>query len=164
MTDTAGSRRTDTASRVVNASPETIYRAFVDPEALVAWLPPEGMKGRIDAFDARPGGVYRMTLAFLAPDHRTPGKTSAHEDVVEGRFLQLVPNERIVQAATFDSDDPQFAGEMVMTWLLEAGPEGTRVTIFCENVPPGISKEDHDAGLASSLSNLAAYVERGARS
>ncbi|WP_135557197.1 SRPBCC family protein [Paenibacillus cymbidii] len=158
MTESASNKRTDTASRVMQASPETVYRAFIDPEALVLWLPPDGMKGRIDAFDARPGGTYRMTLTFLAPDHNTPGKTTAHEDVVEGRFLQFVPNERIVQAVTFESDDARFAGEMVMTWRLEACPEGTRVTIVCENVPEGIGKEDHDAGLSSTLANLARFV------
>ncbi|WP_082145228.1 SRPBCC family protein [Microvirga massiliensis] len=141
------------------ASPQTIYRAFLDPEALVSWLPPEGMKGHIDVFDPREGGTYRMSLTHEGSDHSTPGKTSEHSDVVRGRFVELVPDERIVQLVEFDSDDPAFAGAMTMTWTLAAVPGGTNVTILCENVPEGIRQEDHDAGLRSTLENLAAFIE-----
>lgn len=152
--------RIDRASRWIRASPGTIYRAFLDPGALLAWLPPDGMTARLDAFDPRPGGAYRMTLTYEAPDHAAPGKSSAHSDVVRGRFLELVPDERVVQSVEFESDDPAFAGRMTMTWSLAAASGGTEVTIACENVPPGIRPEDHDAGLRSSLANLAAYAER----
>jgi uncharacterized protein YndB with AHSA1/START domain len=154
-----GKKRTDSASRVIMASPQTIYQAFVDPKALVSWLPPQGMKGQIYAFDPRAGGTYRMALTYDAPGHSAPGKTSEHADVVEGRFLELVPNERIVQLAEFESEDPAFAGAMTITWKLNAVPGGTEVTILCENVPDGIRQEDHDAGLRSTLDNLAAFTE-----
>jgi uncharacterized protein YndB with AHSA1/START domain len=144
------------------ASPQTIYRALLDPEALVSWLPPEGMKCHVDGFDPREGGTYRMSLTYEGLDHSTPGKTSEHSDVVRGRFVELVPDERIVQLVEFDSDDPAFAGAMTMTWALAAVPEGTNVTILCENVPEGIRQEDHDAGLRSTLENLAAFNSRGA--
>lgn len=160
MTQTSGSRRIDTASKIIRSSPQTIYQAFVNPEALVSWLPPEGMTGRIYEFDVRAGGAYRMSLTYVEPDHAGRGKASEHEDIVEGTFLAVVPNERIVQAVTFESDDPAFAGDMIMTWRLAAAPGGTEVTIVCENVPEGIRKEDHDVGLKSSLDNLAAFVER----
>jgi len=65
----------------------------------------------------------------------------------------------IVQAVEFQSEDPAFAGEMIMTWTLAAVPEGTKVTIVCENVPEGIRKEDHDIGLRSTLENLAIFTE-----
>lgn len=152
-------RRTDTASRVIKAAPDVLYRAFLDPAALVQWLPPEGMTGRFDTFEPREGGTYRMTLTYVVPHEGTPGKASADEDIVAGRFIELVPNKRVVQAGTFDSDDPALAGEMIMTWSLDPVADGTRVTILCENVPAAIRKEDHDEGLASSLANLAAYVE-----
>lgn len=152
-------KRTDSASRLIHASPETIYRAFVDPDALVAWLPPAGMKAQLYSFDPRPGGGYRMALFYEQADHPRHGKTSEHADVVEARFAELTPNERIVQVVVFESDDPAFAGEMTMTWSLTAASEGTMTTIFCENVPAGISKEDHDAGLKSTLENLAAFIE-----
>ena len=151
-------RRTDTASRVVHATPQAIYEAFVDPEAQVRWLPPAGMTGRFDLFEPHAGGRYRMTLTFTT-DHPGAGKTSADSDTVEGRFIELIPGERIVQTADFESDDPRFAGTMTMIWTLRAVSEGTEVTITAQNVPPGISAEDHATGLASSLAHLAAFVE-----
>jgi len=154
-----GETRIDSASRVIKASQEDIYRAFVDPKALVSWLPPDGMSAEVQAFDARPGGTYRMTLRYERPEHRTRGKTSEDADVVEGKFAELVPNERIVQLVTFASDDPAFAGVMKMTWSLTPVPGGTEVEIKCEDVPPGIRKEDHDVGLRSTLENLSKFVE-----
>ena len=152
-------KRKDVASRVIKAVPAVIYRAFVDPEAVVSWLPPEGMKGHLHAFEPRPGGAYRMALTYDEANHLAPGKSSEHSDIVEGRFLELVPDERVVQQFEFESEDPAFAGVMTMTWKLAAVPGGTEVTITCENVPEGIRKEDHDAGLRSTLENLAAFTE-----
>jgi uncharacterized protein YndB with AHSA1/START domain len=159
MTNAPGKKRIDSASRVIKASPQKIYKAFVDPEALVSWLPPKGMKGHILDFNPQAGGAYGMSLTYLQPEHSTLGKTSEDTDVVKGRFLELVPDERIVQSVEFQSDDPAFAGEMLMTWSFSAAPEGTAVTIVCENVPEGIRKEDHDVGLRSSLENFADYIE-----
>jgi uncharacterized protein YndB with AHSA1/START domain len=117
------------------------------------------MTGRFERFDARPGGSYRMVLAY--PDASgAPGKTTADSDVVEARFVDIVPGERVIQAVDFVSDDPAYAGTMTMTWAVTADGAGTRVDIVAEDVPDGISAEDHAAGLASSLTNLAAYVER----
>jgi uncharacterized protein YndB with AHSA1/START domain len=116
------------------------------------------MTGHIYEFDARPGGIYRMALTYRG-DHPNAGKTSEDTDVVEGRFAELVPNERVVQLVTFQSDDPAFAGEMRMTWSLSPAVGGTEVWIIAENVPPGISKESHDVGLRSTLENLARFVE-----
>jgi uncharacterized protein YndB with AHSA1/START domain len=141
------------------APPEHIWAALVDPEALVAWLPPGRMTGRFERFDARPGGTYRMVLTY--PDAAgAPGKASSDSDIVEARFVEIVPGERVVQAVDFVSDDPAYAGTMTMTWEITAVDAGTRVDIVAEDVPDGISPEDHAAGLASSLTNLAAYVER----
>lgn len=154
-------RRIDTASLVVEATPQAVYQAFVDPDAYISWLPPEGMRGRVEAFDATPGGEYRMILTYIENNPSSPqGKSSADADVVSGRFLEFVPDERIVQSAVFQSDDPAFAGEMIMTWTFALVPEGTLVTVACENVPEGIRKEDHDEGLRSSLENLARYMAR----
>ena len=150
--------RTDTASRVLPASPDRVYAALIDPDALTAWLPPEGMSGRIERFDPRPGGAYRMALTY-ADAPAAPGKATADSDVVEARFVDLVPGVRIVQAVDFVSDDPIYAGTMTMTWELSGVEGGTRVDIRAENVPPGISVEDHAAGLASSLANLAGYLQ-----
>lgn len=150
--------RTDTASRVIAAPPERVYAALVDPDALVAWLPPGDMSGRFERFDARPGGGYRLVLTY-ADASGAPGKATADADVVEARFVDLVPGERVVQAVDFESDDPSFAGTMTMTWAVTAVDGGTRVDITAEDVPAGISAEDHAAGLTSSLANLAAHLE-----
>ena len=158
MISESNNKRIDSAARVIKATPETIYKAFVDPKALVSWLPPKGMKGQIYEFEARDGGVYRMSLTYET-NHSTPGKTSEEVDVVQGRFLELIPNKRVVQLVEFESEDPIYAGEMIMTWSLTVGPKGTKVSIVCENVPEGIRKVDHDDGLRSTLENLANFTE-----
>jgi uncharacterized protein YndB with AHSA1/START domain len=149
--------RTDKGSRVLPAPPERVWVALVDPEALLRWLPPGGMAGRFEWFDARPGGSYRMVLTY-ADASGAPGKTTTDSDIVEARFIDMVPGQRVVQAVDFISDDPANAGTMTMTWEVTAVDAGTRVDIIAEDVPDGISAEDHAAGLASSLANLAAYV------
>src|SRR5690242_3539581 len=145
--------RTDRASRVIAASPERVWAALVDPGALMAWLPPGGMTGRFEWFDAQPGGSYRLVLTY-SNTSGTPGKATADSDVVEARFVDIVPGERVVQAVDFVSDDPAYAGTMTMTWEIAAVEAGTRVDIVAEDVPDGISAEDHAAGLSSSLANL----------
>jgi uncharacterized protein YndB with AHSA1/START domain len=155
------SKRVDTASRLIRASPSTIYEAFATADAMTSWLPPQGMTGTMLAFAFGEGGSYRLRLTYNEPQH-TPGKTSEDADEVEVRFVKLVPNERIEQAVTFESDDPAFSGEMRIAWILESVQNGTLVTVRCEDVPLGICAEDHQAGLQSTLSNLAAFAERGA--
>ena len=150
--------RTDEASRMIQAPPAAIYRAFQNPQALEAWLPPTGMTGRMQAFDFRDGGLYRMRLTYAAPAHG-PGKTSADSDDVEVRFVRLVENESIEQAVTFDSHDPGFSGVMKVTWTFTPVASGTMVRVRCDNVPDGIGRADHEAGLRSSLENLAKFVE-----
>lgn len=151
--------RTDSATRLIDASPARVYGALVDPAALVEWLPPTGMSGRFEQFDARPGGSYRLILTYADPAH-AQAKSTADSDVVDARFVELVPGEQVVQAIDFASDDPAYAGTMTMTWSITATGDGSRLEVRAENVPSGISAEDHAAGLASSLENLAAYLER----
>ena len=117
------------------------------------------MSGRFERFDARPGGSYRLVLTY-ADASNARGKATPESDVVEVAFVDLVPGVRLVQAADFVSDDPANAGTMTITWELAAVDAGTRVDIRADDVPAGISAEDHAAGLASSLANLAAYLER----
>lgn len=153
-----GMPRTDTAVRVIKAAPDRVYAALTDPDALSVWLPPTGMTGRFDRFDLREGGSYRLVLTYEDTlDSR--GKATADTDVVEARFLDLAPGKRVVQAVEFESDDPAFAGTMIMRWELSTIGDGTRVTITADDVPDGISAEGHAAGLASSLENLSGFVE-----
>jgi uncharacterized protein YndB with AHSA1/START domain len=151
--------RTDAAFRLIKAPVDAVYEAFVDRDALLAWLPPTGMTGRFERFDAQPGGSYRLVLTYAdATGNR--GKATADSDVVDVRFVDIVPGVRVVQAVDFESGPPEFAGTMTMTWEVAAVDQGTRVEIRAENVPAGISAQDHAVGLQSSLANLAAYLER----
>jgi uncharacterized protein YndB with AHSA1/START domain len=150
--------RTDRASRVIAAPPATIYGALLDRDALEAWLPPDGMRGRVERWDPRPGGGFRMILTYLDPAANA-GKTSDATDVVDVGFADLTPHERVVQEAVFESDNPSFAGTMTMTWRLVAAGGGTEVTVTAADVPSGIEQAAHEAGIASSLAHLASYVE-----
>lgn len=89
-----------------------------------------------------------------------PGKSDAAHDVVETEIVEFEPGVRLVQAITFETDHEAFAGIMRMTWEVIADGASSQVMFRAENVPPGISAEDHLAGLTSSLQNLAALVER----
>lgn len=144
---------------MIAAPPDRVYAAMVDRDALLAWLPPAGMSGRFHRFDARPGGSYRLVLTYADPS-AAPGKATAGSDIVEARFVDLIPGERVVWAVDFVADDPAYAGTMTMAWELTAVEAGTRVDITATDVPDGISEHDHAAGLASSLANLADYLER----
>ena len=149
--------RTDSASRVIDAPLTRVFKALVDREALESWLPPRGMTARFERFEPAPGGSYRLVLTYADPTH-VRGKSSADSDIVEARYVEIVPNDRVVQAVDFVSDDPAFAGTMTMTWAVRAVDGGTRVDITADDVPDGISVVDHAAGLSSSLENLASYV------
>ena len=159
MTNTFNNKRTDSASRVILASPETIYRAFLDPEALATWRPQEGMKCQIYEFDPRRGGAFRTSFGYTDTNYPVRGETSEHADVFKGRFLELVPNRRIVELVEFESDDPTFADAMTITTTLAPESGCTEITILCENLPIGIQPGDHYKGMTSTLMNLAAFTE-----
>ncbi len=150
--------RTDRCSRVIDAPVDRVFAALLDEDALVAWLPPAGMTGSFTHFDPRPGGSHRLVLTYDDPTG-APGKTSAASDIADVRYIDIVPDERVVQAVDFHSDDPAFVGTMTMTWEVSTDPRGTLVSITATDVPDGITAADHATGMASSLANLAAYVE-----
>lgn len=151
------SGRTDRGERLIAASPETLYAAHLDAQAIAAWRPPAGMRAEIYRLDPRQGGGYRM--AFVYEDETIAGKSGDNADVFEAVYVELVPNRRIVERVTFESDDAAFAEPMTVTTTFAAESGATRVTSTCENVSPAISEADHQAGIASSLENLARYVE-----
>jgi uncharacterized protein YndB with AHSA1/START domain len=146
-------------SRVINAPREAVYRAFLDRDALAAWLPPGAMRGVVHAFDAREGGSFGMSLIYPEGDGAPRGKTSENTDTFEGRFVKLVRNEQIVWAVEFESADPSFAGEMIVSTTLTPAGRGTKVTILCENIPAGIRAEDNEKGCRSTLEKLAAFLQ-----
>jgi uncharacterized protein YndB with AHSA1/START domain len=116
------------------------------------------MTGNFERFDARPGGSYRLVLTYT-DSSSSRGKATAGTDIVEARFIELVPGVRVVQAVDFVSDDPSYGGTMTIRWELTEVDGGTRVDITACNVPVGIAVAEHAAGLASSLENLANYLE-----
>jgi uncharacterized protein YndB with AHSA1/START domain len=146
-------------SRVIRARPEELYAAFLDPAALVDWLPPAEMTGRIHEFDARVGGGYRMSLFYPPGERIFRGKTSDREDVVDVRFVELEPPRRIVEAVDFVTTDPAFSGEMTLTATFEAVSGGTEVTLMFANLPPGLRAEDNETGSRLSLEQLARRFE-----
>jgi uncharacterized protein YndB with AHSA1/START domain len=151
--------RTDVVSRVIQADVQRVFAALVDEAALAEWLPPNGMTGHFEHFDARPGGSYRLVLTY-GDGSAGKGKSTSESDVVEVRFLEVVPNVRVAQAVDFVSDDPAFAGTMTMTWELSPADDRTHVTIRADNVPPGISPEDHEVGMDTSLAQLETFLRK----
>ncbi len=160
MTDTF-SRGSTQNSKFIKAAPEVIYRAFTDPAALAVWFAPGDMTGEVHQFDYRTGGGYQMSLYYPSSETDMRGKTSEREDRYRARFVELVPPTKIVEAITFDSVDPAFAGEMIMEVTLQANDGGTTVSIAFKQIPPGIRPEDNEAGTQMTLEKLARYVELG---
>ncbi|HEX6071116.1 MAG TPA: SRPBCC domain-containing protein [Longimicrobiaceae bacterium] len=143
------------ASKLIPAPAEDVYAAFVDPRALLEWLPPAEMTGQIHEFDGRVGGGYTMSLFYPPTEREHRGKSADREDRVRVRFLELAPPRRIVEAVTFVTDDPSFAGEMTMTVMLADAPGGTEATLEFTNLPPGLRPADNDEGARLSLDQLA---------
>ena len=122
-------------------------------------MAPDTLQLRVYAFDLREGGQFRISLRYPQSEDAGRGKTSGDTDTYYGRFVELVPNEMIVEVIEFETQDPGFAGAMTMTVTLAGVAAGTEVTLRYDNVPSGIRPEDHEAGTRSSLNKLAALVE-----
>lgn len=146
-------------TKFIKASPEKIYDAFTDPVALAAWLAPGEMTGKVHHFDLKVGGGYSMSLFYPSSDKTSRGKTAKKEDRYTARFVELTPSAKIIQAINFESDDPAFAGEMIMDVTLEKADGGTNVICIFRNIPSGIGPEDNEKGTSLTLDKLARYVE-----
>jgi hypothetical protein len=99
-----------------------------------------------------------MVLTYANPS-ASGGKSTAVSDVVEARFMDIIPGRRVAYAVDFVSDDPAYAGTMLITWELVPVEGGTRVDITADDVPDGVRPDDHASGMNSSLMNLARYLE-----
>jgi uncharacterized protein YndB with AHSA1/START domain len=159
MTEQPGERANTKVSRIIKAPRKAVYQACIDPGALAAWRAPDNMRGRMEAFDAREGGKYRMSLTYLDPQHSPGGKTSEDTDTFQGRFVELVPDQKIVEFVEFESPDPRFAGEMKITTSFADADDATEITMLFEGLPPGIRSEDNEIGSKQSLQKLAALLE-----
>jgi len=134
--------------RVFRATPERVYRAFLDPEAVVKWLPPNGFTARVHYMDVREGGSYKMSFTNF-----TTGKSESFG----GEYKELVPHERIRHTDKFD--DPNLPGEMQTTITLKKVSVGTELNIVQEGIPEAIPPEACYLGWQESLTLLAKLVE-----
>jgi uncharacterized protein YndB with AHSA1/START domain len=134
--------------RVLRAPADRVYRAFLDPDALVKWMPPNGFTAKVHQIDARVGGSYRMSFTNF-----TTGQTHAFG----GTYLELVPNERIRITDLFD--DPNLPGEMITTVSIRKVMCGTELEIVQEGIPEAIPLEGCYLGWQESLVLLAQLVE-----
>lgn len=145
-------------SRLIHAPRAAIYAALLDPDAIALWRAPDDMTCRVHSFDAREGGEYRVSLTYDEPDRQ--GKSSAHTDTYRGRFLRLVPNEKVVESMEFETDNPALAGAMTLTTALSDAADGTEVVMSHEGIPDAIPAADNELGSRMALANLARLVER----
>ena len=134
--------------RVLRAAPDRIYRAFLDPDAMAKWLPPNGFTGKVHQMDAKVGGAYKMSFTNF-----TTGK--AHS--FGGKYLELVPHERIRYTDIFD--DPNLPGEIHATITLKKVSCGTELHILQEGLPDVLPLEACYLGWQESLTLLAKLVE-----
>jgi len=134
--------------RVLRATPEKIYRAFLDADAMVKWLPPNGFTGKIHQLDAKVGGTYKMSFTNF---------TTGHSHSFGGTYLELVPNELIRHTDRFD--DPNLPGELQVTITIKQASVGTELNIVQEGVPDVIPPEACYLGWQESLALLAQLVE-----
>jgi uncharacterized protein YndB with AHSA1/START domain len=134
--------------RVLKAKPERVYRAFLDPDAMVKWLPPNGFTGKVHHIEPKVGGAYKMSFANF-----TTGKSHSFS----GKFLELVPNECIRHTDSFD--DPNLRGEMQTTITFKQVFCGTELNITQESIPEPIPVEACYLGWQESLALLAKLVE-----
>lgn len=134
--------------RILRTTPERLYRAFLDPDALVKWLPPNGFTCKVHQLEARVGGKYRMSFTNFST-----GKS----DSFGGEYLELIPNERIRNTDRFD--DPNLSGEMHTTVSIRQVSVGTELSVVQEKIPEAIPKEACYLGWQESIALLALLVE-----
>jgi len=134
--------------RVLRATPERVYRAFLDADAMAKWLPPNGFTGRVHHLDARVGGTYKMSFTNF---------TTQKSHTFGGTYLELVPHERIRYSDQFD--DPNLPGEIQATITLKQASCGTELNVVQEGVPEVIPPEACYLGWQESLILLAKLVE-----
>jgi len=148
---------TTRVQRQIAASRAKVYAALIDGRAVRQWMVPDGMSSEVHHFDGREGGTFRISLTYQKAD--AVGKTSAHTDTHHGRFIELVPNERVVQSVEFETDDPSLQGEMTLRFELHEANGGTELRATHQGVPSGVPPADNALGWRMALDKLAALVE-----
>lgn len=146
-------------SILIKAPRSAVYEACLDADAIVRWRVPDNMIGQVDTFDPREAGIYRMSLAYRGPAGSPRGKSGDSVDCFQGRFVELIPDRKIVEAIEFVSEDTKFSGEMTITTTLTEDDDQTEMTMLFEGIPSGIRLEDNEAGSKQSLRKLAALFD-----
>jgi uncharacterized protein YndB with AHSA1/START domain len=144
----------------VRADRSRIYRMLLDADAIAQWRVPDGMTSTVHEFTPSEGGSFRVSLTYDAPG--PSGKSSAHTDTYHGRFVELVPDSRVVEELEFETSDPAMAGTMRMTTTLSDAPGGTTVTVVHEGMPDAVPPADNELGMRMALAKLAGLVESSA--
>jgi uncharacterized protein YndB with AHSA1/START domain len=145
----------------VRAARSEVYRALLDADAVARWRVPDGMTSTVHEFAPHEGGSFRVSLTYDAPDQA--GKSSAHTDTYHGRFVELVPDVRVVEEFEFETSDPALAGTITMTTTLSDAPGGTTVTMEHEGMPDAVPPDENELGTRMALARLARLVESRAR-
>jgi uncharacterized protein YndB with AHSA1/START domain len=141
----------------VRAPRPSVYRAFLDADAVAKWRVPAGMSSHVHEFDAREGGSFRVSLTYDTPD--AAGKSAAHTDTYRGHFVRLVPDQQVVEVFEFETADPGLRGTMTMTTTLTDAGDGTDVVVVHEGIPDSVPAADNETGTRMALANLAKLVE-----
>jgi uncharacterized protein YndB with AHSA1/START domain len=149
--------RTEVVRRIA-APPRAVYRALLDPAAIAQWRVPRGMRCDVHTLEPREGGEVRVSLTYDDPG--STGKTQAHTDTYRGRFVRLVPDELVVEADEFETEDPALRGVMTVTLTLREVDGGTELVAVHDGVPPGVRPEENETGWRQALGRLATLVER----
>jgi len=145
------------SARYINAPRARVYATLLDPGAIATWKVPDGMTAVVHRFEPVEGGTLRISLTYH--EATSKGKTSAHTDTYHGRFVTLIPNERIVEIDEFETADPALQGAMTITITLTDSGPGTQLTAVHEGLPPAVRPADNELGWSMALAKLAGLVE-----
>ncbi|GGN96159.1 hypothetical protein GCM10011610_60840 [Nocardia rhizosphaerihabitans] len=143
----------------INAPRATVYRLLVDPDSVKAWMVPDGMVSEVHRFEPEEGGVFSITVT--KDETSDAAKTVPPHHAYYGRFLTLIPDERVREVLEFVTETPDMAGEQTMTFVLADAAGGTDLEVLHEGVPPGMTLDENTRAWQVALAKIVALAERG---
>lgn len=148
-------------TQFIAAPRAAVYRALVDAASVREWMVPDGMTSVVHEFEPRVGGPIRISLTYDEPTGA--GKTTVHTDTWRGRFVELVPDERVVHSVEFETDDPGMKGAMTVAMSISDRDGGSELVAVHDSLPSALSPADNELGWRLSLAKLARLVEGAQR-
>lgn len=146
-------------TKIIQAPVEKVYKAFTTQSALEHWMAPNGMTGRIRNFEPKEGRGYEMSLFYN--DESIKGKTVNNEDRFVSTFVELEPNEKIIQAINFQSEEEGYKEPMAMeVYFAPLVNNATELTVVFRNIPDAIDPKDNEDGTEQSLEKLSEYLKQ----